>query len=253
MWAPEIAEENGIDLDDGNNILNKVKYNLKEEAYLLLMSKSFDSEEFSKHLGKLKPYDGSDWDEDTRKQFSEEMFRSRKDMNAVASHLKIPMKVCLTYYFGTFKSSDDYRLLKTVCNEERAGRLEALDHDTDACYICGDGGNLLICDGCEKEYHLACLRPRLEIVPEGDWECDECVAIKFLEAKDYLIQKTSLFVEKESRKRKRETMEGSETDTDQDDHTHTLQPAEAVLEAARIFAKAASAALSAPLAIGDTM
>ena len=41
-----------------------------------------------------------------------------------------------------------------------------------ACEMCGDGSddvNILICDGCEKGYHLYCLMPRLQAAPEGDW------------------------------------------------------------------------------------
>eukprot|EP00959_Pyramimonas_sp_CCMP1952_P050169 1048338-Pyramimonas_sp.AAC.1 len=38
---------------------------------------------------------------------------------------------------------------------------------------------ILLCDG-EHEvdcgYHIACLDPPLEFVPEGDWLCPQCVA-----------------------------------------------------------------------------
>jgi hypothetical protein len=34
---------------------------------------------------------------------------------------------------------------------------------------------MLICDGCDKLYHLFCLKPPLDYVPEGDWFCGECV------------------------------------------------------------------------------
>jgi hypothetical protein len=45
---------------------------------------------------------------------------------------------CLKYYLSTFKKSDDYRLLKTVCAEERADKLVASEeHGLDACGVCG--------------------------------------------------------------------------------------------------------------------
>jgi hypothetical protein len=43
-------------------------------------------------------------------------------------------------------------------------------------------------------YHLACLRPPLANIPEGHWECDDCVDRKFLEIRDDLIQDSKLFV-----------------------------------------------------------
>jgi hypothetical protein len=50
------------------------------------------------------------------------------------------------------------------------------DPDNDLCMYCGQGGNLLICDGCEQSCHTQCLNPPLEEIPEGDFFCPECEA-----------------------------------------------------------------------------
>ncbi len=45
------------------------------------------------------------------------------------------------------------------------------------CEVCGDpedGDHMLICDGCEKGYHMYCLKPKLKAIPEGDWFCKGC-------------------------------------------------------------------------------
>ena len=45
------------------------------------------------------------------------------------------------------------------------------------CEIClrGDrAASMLLCDGCQKGYHLACLVPALTKVPVGDWWCSNC-------------------------------------------------------------------------------
>lgn len=45
------------------------------------------------------------------------------------------------------------------------------------CRICrrkGDADNMLLCDGCDRGHHTHCLRPRLKLVPEGDWFCPDC-------------------------------------------------------------------------------
>lgn len=33
---------------------------------------------------------------------------------------------------------------------------------------------LILCDGCDAPYHLACLKPTLSEIPEGDWFCPVC-------------------------------------------------------------------------------
>lgn len=47
------------------------------------------------------------------------------------------------------------------------------------CEICKKGeddDNIIICDKCNKGFHLYCLKPILPSVPSGDWFCDRCVA-----------------------------------------------------------------------------
>jgi hypothetical protein len=44
------------------------------------------------------------------------------------------------------------------------------------CLTCGlddDHANLLLCEGCNDEYHTYCLDPPLKAVPTGDWFCGE--------------------------------------------------------------------------------
>lgn len=40
----------------------------------------------------------------------------------------------------------------------------------------GSGYDILLCDTCEAEFHMACLVPPLLEVPEGTWECPKCEA-----------------------------------------------------------------------------
>ena len=49
------------------------------------------------------------------------------------------------------------------------------------CVICKRDINhdqILICDGCDKEYHMYCLTPKLKKVPEGHWYCPRCKTMK---------------------------------------------------------------------------
>ncbi len=45
------------------------------------------------------------------------------------------------------------------------------------CLSCGeddDHANLLLCEGCNAEFHTYCLEPPLRQVPSGDWFCNTC-------------------------------------------------------------------------------
>lgn len=47
------------------------------------------------------------------------------------------------------------------------------------CRVCaaqGDDECTLLCDGCDGAFHLACLSPALDAVPDGEWHCPACAA-----------------------------------------------------------------------------
>jgi len=48
----------------------------------------------------------------------------------------------------------------------------------DYCEVCmslEDAPSMLLCDECDKGYHLHCLNPPLKAVPKDDWICDACI------------------------------------------------------------------------------
>ncbi len=61
--------------------------------------------------------------------------------------------------------------------EKHVRLLLAREPWSDGCQYCRmDVGheNTLVCDGCDREYHLGCMNPPIRVVPEGDWYCTQC-------------------------------------------------------------------------------
>lgn len=57
--------------------------------------------------------------------------------------------------------------------------LTFLKEDSFVCRMCGRGDDdekLMLCDGCDDNYHTFCLLPPLADPPKGNWRCPKCVA-----------------------------------------------------------------------------
>uniref|UniRef100_A0A8C2J8N9 [histone H3]-trimethyl-L-lysine(4) demethylase n=1 Tax=Cyprinus carpio TaxID=7962 RepID=A0A8C2J8N9_CYPCA len=64
--------------------------------------------------------------------------------------------------------------------------------DSFVCRMCGRGDEdekLLLCDGCDDNYHTFCLIPPLSDPPKGNWRCPKCVA----EVRDHFEITLALF------------------------------------------------------------
>lgn len=51
--------------------------------------------------------------------------------------------------------------------------------DTLLCEICAAGhceDKIILCDRCDKGFHLFCLSPPLDDVPDGEWICPHCIS-----------------------------------------------------------------------------
>ena len=80
------------------------------------------------------------------------------------------------YLIGTKKS--DY-LISTKKAKEVQEKSEVAQEEVkeEGCKVCQqdtDHSNILLCEGCNDEYHTYCLNPPLQSVPEGDFFCDTC-------------------------------------------------------------------------------
>ena len=66
-----------------------------------------------------------------------------------------------------------------ICNKRKVvpkkNKLFEGEHSDD-CFMCEDGGDLVLCSFCDKSFHMECHIPPLSGVPDGDWKCCECKA-----------------------------------------------------------------------------
>lgn len=53
-----------------------------------------------------------------------------------------------------------------------AGNFTYDDH----CRICHRVGDLLCCETCPAVFHLECVDPPLQDIPQEDWQCSICRA-----------------------------------------------------------------------------
>ncbi|KVI08487.1 Zinc finger, FYVE/PHD-type, partial [Cynara cardunculus var. scolymus] len=67
-----------------------------------------------------------------------------------------------------------YRSIKDIIDNPDVVRQ---DYNDTVCDQCGSGDRdhqLLLCDKCDKAYHMLCLRPIVVRVPIGPWYCPAC-------------------------------------------------------------------------------
>lgn len=95
---------------------------------------------------------------------------ARKQCTSLSNSLKTAyQKLVLPYEIWYAKHKDDVD--KIISSESN-------DEDSDTCEICQKNENeqeLLLCDGCNRGYHMYCLNPPLSSVPKSDWYCLHCL------------------------------------------------------------------------------
>eukprot|EP01039_Chlorochromonas_danica_P005016 gene5016-5508_t len=76
---------------------------------------------------------------------------------------------------STVKSNHRSNNNSNTTTSASTGHKEVKDEHNEVCEVCERGGDLICCDTCSLVFHLKCIRPKLPVVPKGDWSCPYCV------------------------------------------------------------------------------
>ena len=83
------------------------------------------------------------------------------------------------------------------------------DEHMDVCRVCKEGGELLCCDSCPNAYHLRCIEPPLDELPEHEWTCPRCACDPLLgKVEKILTWRWKGMEDKEEEEEKEEEGEG---------------------------------------------
>jgi len=87
--------------------------------------------------------------------------------------------LCKQEIFGLVSAAQPEceRVVKPRRFELQTSAEEGFDVPEEGCQICGGCDQedlLLLCDLCDRAYHIFCLTPQLAAVPEGHWHCPHC-------------------------------------------------------------------------------
>ena len=95
--------------------------------------------------------------------------QGKKDFQLLSKKTKRSPLDCMIHYYNWKATNDRYGKTK---DEWRKYEME--EPKNDYCAVCDDGGNLIVCDGCDNSYHPECLSPPLTEIPDGKWFCPKC-------------------------------------------------------------------------------
>ncbi|KAJ6811726.1 origin of replication complex subunit 1-like [Iris pallida] len=108
----------------------------------------------------------------------------KKRSRSVEPRVKVsepPKKQKRVYYRKVVYDGGEFAIGDDVYVKRKEGAdSDDEDPEMEECRICFEAGRSLMieCDDCLGGFHLRCLKPPLRKVPDGDWACGFCVAIR---------------------------------------------------------------------------
>uniref|UniRef100_A0A0D9WUG4 [Histone H3]-trimethyl-L-lysine(4) demethylase n=1 Tax=Leersia perrieri TaxID=77586 RepID=A0A0D9WUG4_9ORYZ len=107
-----------------------------------------------------------DNDSDSGREVSSSSIRTQKRRNSI---------IRKTTRMAAYSSAAAPKRKRRKADAMPAVLNEAMDQVCEQCNSGLHGDVMLLCDRCDKGWHLYCLSPPLQTVPPGNWYCSECM------------------------------------------------------------------------------
>ena len=81
-----------------------------------------------------------------------------------------------------------YKSMTEIMAKAAYAVIEREDYGDATCEQCGTGerpDELLLCDKCDKGFHMNCVRPIVVRVPIGSWLCPKCSGERRVRSRDF--------------------------------------------------------------------
>ncbi|KAF7727360.1 hypothetical protein EC973_007603 [Apophysomyces ossiformis] len=123
---------------------------------------------------------------------------TRKQCTSMSNALKSAyQRVILPYeiWYAQHKDQNPSKMTPSIKPQE-SDDSNNTSNSSQACEICHNSDNeeeILLCDGCDRGYHMNCLTPPLTAVPKTDWFCVKCLTASgedygFEDGEEYSLQ-----------------------------------------------------------------
>jgi len=167
LWDPKLAEE--AEKIRGENISGFLEGNhelcTQESLFTILHNNDYCVDMARLDLDRVRKHNkeplSSKLNKNEERRFEALIRDCQKDFATISEKLNRKRSDCLIHYYRWKASSRSYQGMKTAWKDSY-------------CSVCQDGGDLIICDGCNSNFHMECVNPPLTAVPEGNWFCHSC-------------------------------------------------------------------------------
>ncbi|KAJ2212498.1 hypothetical protein IW140_005506 [Coemansia sp. RSA 1813] len=108
-----------------------------------------------------------------RRRSSRNVLTDNTSQSPISAHVRSPSTEATDY---ATPATDTHTSAGTRSSKMSAEGASAMIPDQ--CEVCKSGEDdesMLICDGCDRGFHMYCLNPPLSSIPRNDWYCDACV------------------------------------------------------------------------------
>lgn len=189
--------------DDVYGFLESLPGNKKEMGMRALHRLDYHIRDAETFTNDLMSWYRKEWTKKEKEKFNITIWNSRKNFREITKATGRSYADCIVYYLSVYKKTNDYQQLKKIRVAERE-KFKAEYGIDETCEVCDEGGQLLVCEICERGYHLGCLNPPLSSIPAGAWFCPRCLTERITNLKKEIMKSIAEVEEPLTKKAKTE-------------------------------------------------